>query len=134
MRASLACALTASAVLASGCMPTSPAFDYAIGPDPVVDVTGADIVLAEGTSVVIVPYLWESGFEDSTRKAVDDIRSDDPTIAGLAFSTRLHHVPQSRDTRGVIVIGLRPGTTRLRLIDGGDDEGTLSVRVVEQTP
>ena len=87
--------------------------------------------LAVGTSMVIIPFLTTDQIEGgSTSSPVDDIRSDDPSIARLAFTTRVYRVGQGQTTHGVIVYGVSPGTTRLRLFNGDSDEGTLPVTVV----
>lgn len=87
--------------------------------------------LVVGTATVIIPYLSEDQIEGGPQLTpVDDIRSDDPSIVRVEFTTHLYELDGTSTTRGVLVYAEHEGTTSLRLFNGDSDEGTLSFTVV----
>lgn len=115
------------AFLASAC--SAPAYDVET-PPVVYGLDGTSLV--EGTSMVIIPYLATDQMAGDTQlTSVDDIRSDDPSIVRLAFTTHLYDIRGSGgETRGVLVYAVHEGSTNLRLYNGGSDEGALPFTVV----
>ena len=86
--------------------------------------------MLEGTSMVIVPYLSNDAIEGGPElHPVDDIRSDDPSIVRLTFTTHLYDVQTGQPSRGVLVYAVHEGATNLRLFNGDSDVGTLPITV-----
>ena len=133
----LAAVLAALAALAlTGCNLDTPSFTYVGDPPPVVTTTPGAITVAQGTSVTVLPYLEHEEIEGSTSLAIGSARSDDPTIASVSSTTKryaLDDLNQQVEV-AIVVFGVKPGTTMLRLYDGDTDKGTLRIDVVAQDP
>ena len=123
-----------AALAVAGCNLDSTAFTYAVDPQPVVMTEDGVISVAQGTVVSVVPFLIHDEIEGSSRRTIRDARSDDPTIARVAPTTHDFAVGDSQQERGVVVMGISPGTTMLRLFEDGTDKGTLRIDVVAQDP
>ena len=130
--------LIALAVLAAlavaGCSADRPAFTYAADPQPVVMTEDGVISVAQGTAVSVVPFLVHDDVEGSSELAIRDARSDDPTIARVASTTHDFAIADWQQEPAVVVLGVSPGTTMLRLFDDGTEKGTLRIDVVAQDP
>ena len=126
------CAALVALVALSGCDAPQAGFYYVT--DPPVTVNGAPhgIVVPYGGSVTVVPYESKSQIEGGPQSfAVEGATSEDPTIATTTPTAHEYRVlGESLFERGVVITGLRVGTTKLRLWGDDPEEGTLPITVI----
>ncbi len=124
------------AVLLAGCHPDWATYSWESVPPSNVpnDRAGGPLTLGEGSAVAIVPYFVHEEIEGTSNNAPDDVRSDDPSIATVSFTTHSKEIEYGVKARVVTVVGVRAGDTSIRMYRSGDADGEIRVHVVPQTP
>jgi hypothetical protein len=121
---------------AAGCTPDSAILGTFSDPQPVVHGTDPDATaIAQGTAVAVEPFMVHEEIEGSSAHPIDELRVDDPTIVSVVRATRQVDIgggAPAIDENLWVMIGLAPGTTHVRLVNGGSEQGSVLVQVVAQ--
>jgi hypothetical protein len=125
------------AALLAGCVPPDTA-DMELVTDPHPVVHGADpnaFAIAQGAAVAVAPWMWHEEIEGSSAHPVTDARADDPMLLRVWHSPRRDALAGGYGEESVLVLeGLLPGTTTLRLYRDGSEVGGVHLEVVAQDP
>lgn len=119
------------ALLLAGCDIYQPAIRFEADAAPNTPSDDGVWTIAVGTGIAVAPYITQDEIEGGPSPLeADDVDSADPTIASVTKTSRFEDLGIDTKTRVVIVTGLRPGATQIRIYRGGDHED-VNVRVVQ---
>jgi hypothetical protein len=94
------------------------------------------ISIANGVAIAVQPSMIHSDIGGSKALPVTGLRADDPSTLAIIRTSHSYDVDlsPSPNDRSWVLIGLKAGTTKLRLYNDDDEVDVLPVDVIAQVP
>ena len=97
---------------------------------------GGAMAIAHGAAIAVQSATIHEEIEGSSALEVTNMRSDDPAVLDIKRTSHVYSIELSPSPNGFsfVLVGVAPGTTRIRLYRDDDEVGIVPVEVVSQVP